>query len=269
MKVLTYNCCAIPYFAGHIAERLERIGRAIDELDPDVVMLQELFFPGQLKILDRVLRRWPHRARHLLSWRRVAGGMAVYAKFPIRESRFFDFREQGSLLRFSVLARLHRKGFMEVRFADPDLRLVHAHLLANYWCEMDPKSEAAHNPYARYQARQLHQLHEHLHLTDDGAPLLVGGDLNVAADSPMFRGFLERSALRDEMEDEPGTSLLGKRYYRLPSEGAFGRRLDFVLSRRFGRRVGARYVLQDEVAFADGSRRALSDHYGVLVELEA
>jgi len=63
MRVLTHNCCALPILTGDIGRRLALAAGEISRLDPDLILLQEIFLTGQLA---RV-RRWRFSALVRLS----------------------------------------------------------------------------------------------------------------------------------------------------------------------------------------------------------
>ncbi|MBI5624722.1 MAG: endonuclease/exonuclease/phosphatase family protein [Elusimicrobia bacterium] len=293
MRLLTYNCCALPVLAGDIKARLELVGSEIVELDPDVVVMQEVFLPRHFRLLQGALRDWSHSFSGVRPWRSFAGGLAVFSKFPLVEPRFVRFQHQGPLLRYSALARLSRKGIVSTLVRPPSappFRLVTTHPVADYrmWRsgEAGPDAKGARStpeylwkrlalargdPYPELQAGQMADLTRHVLASGRDLPLVVAGDLNVVPSSGLLRGFLASTGLRDCMEGCLEPSMVTGKYYRLPYHGAPNKRIDYVLVRdgsreRFTLR-SARYVL-DRKAGPGGLRCAtLSDHLGVLVEL--
>lgn len=273
MRVLTYNCCALPLFAGDIGARLKRIGCEIAALDPDLILLQEIFLPYQLEILQARLEAWPHVFFGKRSWRRHAGGLAIFSRYPLEAARFTKYREQGSWLRFSALAKFSGKGYMSARLRDSSgavFELVQTHMIADYR-RSAAAEEARRDPYPKYQRGQIEELARFVRDLSPSRPLLLAGDFNMSPHSKLLRAFLKRSGLRDSMAGVLEPSLLGRRYYRLPYRPAPDKRLDYVLHRGGGKWTvntrESRYVFKGAVQL-ENSRVELSDHCGVFVELE-
>ncbi len=61
MRVLTYNCCALPVLSGDISERLKLLSEKIVEMDPEFVLLQEVYMRRHLKLLERRLEYFAER----------------------------------------------------------------------------------------------------------------------------------------------------------------------------------------------------------------
>ncbi|MBI5883460.1 MAG: endonuclease/exonuclease/phosphatase family protein [Elusimicrobia bacterium] len=293
MRLLTYNCCALPVLSGDIKTRLELLGSKIVELDPDVVVLQEVFLPRHFKLLQAALRDWRHSFSGIRPWRSFAGGLAVFSRFPLDEPRFDRFQHQGPLLRYSALARISRKGMVSAVVRPPSappFRLVATHPVADYriWRsgEAGPDAKGSRStaeyiwkrlalargdPYPEIQARQLAELTRQVLASGLDLPLVLAGDLNLVPSSRLLREFLGSTGLRDCMEGSLEPSMVSGKYYRLPCHAAPGKRIDYILVRdgsteRFTL-LTARYVLDQPARIGGGRYATLSDHFGVCVEL--
>ncbi len=274
MRILTYNCCALPVFAGDIRARLKRIGLEVAALDPDLILLQEIFLPAHLKVLQARLKGWPHVFFGKRSWRRHAGGLAIFSRYPLESPRFIKYREQGSWLRYSVLAKFSGKGYMSARLHGPSgavFELVHTHLIADY--RRPAVAEGSRrDPYPKFQKGQIEELSRFVRGLDRSRPLLLAGDFNMPPHSKLLRALLKRSGLRDGMEGVLEPSILDRRYYRLPYRPAPDKRLDYVFHRGGGKWTvdvrESRYVFKGAVQLENSRRVELSDHHGVLTELK-
>lgn len=286
MRILTYNCCALPLFTRDIPERLERIGAAIAALDPDVVALQEVFFPSHLELIRRQLPEH-HVASSIRSWRSFGGGLNVLSRFPLRDPEFVRFRRQGSLLRYTALAHISRKGYLTTRIQPPDgpeITLVVSHPVADYndWREVEGPTDrggrsrlrylwklgavARGDPYPALQAEQLAQLARHVADLPRDQPLVVAGDLNVPPHAPVLRELVETAELEDCMAGNEQPSFPAEPYYRLG--GSTPRRIDYVLHRGGLVPTRSRYVLEEPQRLRSGDEVTLSDHFGVWVEFQ-
>lgn len=262
MRILTYNCCALPLLTGDIDRRLSLAAAAISRLDPELILLQEIFLTGQLAGVRSGLPLWPHAALEPRSFARVAGGLCLLSKRPIRRWGFVSFAVQGPVWRFSALVRLSPKGFLWAEFEDPAVLVVHTHLVADYRIGLEGR-----NPYLPVQAEQLGQISAHLRRRGGGTPLVVAGDLNMKPDAPALRRFLDELCLSDAMEQEVAPSVIEEPYYRLPFFWTPNRRFDYILSRGLAGRAAAEYVLRERPLTRNSREITLSDHLGVLADV--
>ena len=185
MKLLTWNIWDIP--TGRAREqRLPRIARALaamaaDPAGADVVLLQEVWSARRRPLLRPL---YPHVAEAEAYWRNpmnwIAGpvewargryltidsGLMTLSKHPVKEVRRYRYRAGRSPAKRSALAAL---------IDSPDLGLVwvvNTHLCAAYPSTTNTPTRAAH----------LKELGDFVR-TLDRAPLIVGGDFNVAPPS--------------------------------------------------------------------------------------
>ncbi len=275
MRILTYNCCALPLLSGDISERLKLLAEKIVEMNPELVLLQEVYMRRHLKLLERRLEAWPHRFASRRSLTRFGGGLAVFSKRPFAKADYIQFKEQGSLLRYSFLARLSRKGFFSLAVDDGEktFHLIATHTIADYRLSVRNGAGSRRDPYPLYQKRQFEQLSAYLKGLGTARPVIVCGDLNTTPRSEILRDFLIRTGLRDSMENEPGPSVISKPYYRIPYNPAPQKRLDYILHRGTATEdfevLSTRFVLDAPVSLPQRPIRGvtLSDHFGVLAEL--
>lgn len=265
IRLLTFNCAAIPLLTPASGARLERLAAEVSRLEPDVVCLQELCLGSQARRLGRLLAAWPFRflvPRAGL----VAGGLAVFSKVPFREASFERFREQGPWLGYSCLARLSGKGFMRLVFDAPPLELFHTHLLADY-----SRCPGAGAPYGELQLKQLEQLLAALRGAGRERTMVLAGDLNFPPGSEPFRRLVE-AGLEDPMEGVSEPSMVDEASFpTVPAVPRRMARLDYVLARSGSDPLvltGARYVLDARRERGPGRAFTLSDHRGVLAEFE-
>ena len=274
MRVLTFNCCALPWLTRDIPARLRRLGREIVELDPDLILLQELFLARHLGIVREALKDWPHAFFGPRTLRRHAGGLAIFSRYPLMGAKYFQYREQGSWIRYSALAKFSGKGYMAAKLKLPrgaNCKLVHTHMLADY--RRPTKTRAGRrDPYTVFQHGQVEELRAFIGGMDREEPALLVGDFNLTPKSEMMRRFLKRTGLSDSMAGVRTPSIIGRKYYQVPFNRAPGKRLDYVLHRGGGGwKVAAgkwRYVFERPRKLDNSRRVTLSDHRGILIDLE-
>ena len=178
LRVVTLNVWAlpVPIPTQQKWRRLNRLPRALAELDADIVVLQELF---DLRARRRLLRELcpPYAAApDAIQARRIlglvpsdmTGGLLVLSRLPILSSRFVPhLREPGMKLD----ERLGQKGALIVQVDSPIGRLTI--LAVHLYAGTRPED-------GRRRRAQLARLLETLHAEADPGPILLAGDINVS-----------------------------------------------------------------------------------------
>jgi endonuclease/exonuclease/phosphatase family metal-dependent hydrolase len=245
LRLVSYNVYLVPYTAPARAERLERLPGKIAELQPDVVMLQEVWSETDSASLERALRG--HGLAHVVRdasnapFAYDSTGMIIASRFPITDRKGYDFALGRRPHTPYHLDWIGKKGALEVQVQTPlgALRFVNTHFQASY----------ATGSYEAVRVAQSLELADWLR--DQSQPLVLGGDFNARPDWPSSKVLRDRSGVR------------------LP-EGSW--RVDHVLLRD-GEDIAVESVemerlLHEPVALSDGSQRRLSDHRAVLMRLK-
>jgi endonuclease/exonuclease/phosphatase family metal-dependent hydrolase len=121
LRVASYNAWLLPIGSDDTAMRRDRMGPAIDALEPDLVCLQEVWTVDALEPVATALeRRLPHVATG-------GGGLVILSRWPLRgpEFRAFPGSTAASLAEWFV-----RKGTLSAVVETPagPLRVVNSHL---------------------------------------------------------------------------------------------------------------------------------------------
>ena len=181
VRVASLNAWLIPFGTDDLDERLERMGPAIDALEPDIVCLQEVWFGAAFESLVEALEhRLPNTARS-------GGGLAVLSRWPVREAVFEEFPASTAP---GFIEWLARKGFLVTVLETPagPLRVVNSHLAFDH--SADNRGNSVQLPIL------LDALAAHTDL-----PLVLCADLNIrsADEGAPSAGFL--SLLDAGLED--------------------------------------------------------------------
>jgi len=293
MRILTFNACALPVLSKDIPARLDRVGKAVAQLRPDIALFQEIFSASHFNTLGKRLPAWPHTFSAAKLLRGFGGGLAIFSKHPLEETRLKFFRFQGPFLRYSGINRFVRKGFVSTWVRGPmgiDFRLIAAHPIADFKPDSDERTgtgvrraqagkgslwrripQVRGDPYPEAQRRQLGELKEFLLSLGRDEPVILGGDLNLPPHSPIFKAFLRENRMEDCMKGVRRPSIRSEKFYKVPVFDAPHRRIDYILLRagiRGGFRVKrSRYVLTRMIRLPGGGLRRLSDHVGVAADL--
>ncbi|UCC74177.1 MAG: endonuclease/exonuclease/phosphatase family protein [Gemmatimonadota bacterium] len=283
LRVVSFNAWALPVTipSQEKRRRLRRLPEALAALDADVIVLQELFDVRGRRHLLRQLCPPYLTTPDALETRRIlglvpadtAGGTLVLSRFPITGGRFLPHSLGGGT---KVDERLGRKGALIVHLETPvgELTVFAVHLYAG----TKPQD-------TRVRIAQLEPLLEHLDAEAAGNPVLLAGDINTSPTvgypeppgpgnpyTPEYAA-LAGAGFVDPLPPNPTPAELTatwvpsrNRYAALPyQETKTEERYDYVMVRgggSYGWSVrAARTVL-------DGAGGHLSDHVGVLAELD-
>lgn len=275
LRVVTLNTWLLPLSLPGVdlGERLSRLPDFLLAMDADVIALQEVFKPPARRYLVARLRHRYHVSRGSLDERRVlrwlpmdrCGGLLLFSKFPIEESRFTKHRLHPTA---KLSERIAAKGIMQSAIATPHgmIQFFNVHLYAGG----SRRSCAA-------RRHQLDDLVSVLRSTPEDGPLLVAGDFNTwpVSRRPSAGAYLPEyevllaAGLYDTRTDETTPAVT----YAVPenryaarwfNEARCGQRFDFV----FYRPAPCCSVdVQDASVVLGDRERPLSDHYGYCAHL--
>ncbi len=277
IKVLTLNTHS--WVEIHQVHKIKLLADFILDQDIDLIALQEvnqnLISPtvpapeGFLALEDRPLRdnnfallltallrqagahyQWTWAGAHL-GWNIYDEGSSILSKQPIQAGQHFQVSSQEygyrDVFRRCALA-------CQIKLASGPLWLVNVHM--NWW----------HKQNRYFFAEDFNRLNQRVRQLADRGPLLLLGDFNVAAgpDSPGWQQMLELGwhdafwhARRRQGEHTVQQAISGW------EENSLAKRIDYVLA------SGPVTFSNYRVVFDGQQEPAISDHAGVLVELEA
>lgn len=246
MTILTFNCHGIRTVLSN--QRMRLIVGQIKKLQPDLVFLQEVFFPWHKKIFRKLLKnKYPYHYLPRRGLLRAGGGLCCFSRYPIVEKYFRAFWRKGFWGDKTWRDKFAHKGFAALKIKGPiTFYAFNTHVTANYLFDY-----SGTNRQVIIQESQLKQLARGINQISKKTPCFLAGDLNVVPDTILFSGFLSATGCLD-LTKSLKSSIRNKRV-----------KIDYVLFRG-DRQVSSRckYVFQREV-----SGTILSDHYGILVKV--
>ena len=252
-RVLTLNTL----FRPRARARLRAIAPELNESGVDFLCLQEVVYRANVGLLARSLTDYISCAyRPFGIW--AIGGLVSFARQKIDDSSFEVFRRRGQWLSIGAADRLLRKGFLTSRLVvgGHKVAVVNTHLLANYDQDWSPG-----NRFAIHQADELQQLGRAVAAVPEDVLVIVAGDFNVLATSPMLEQFASQARLRSVFETMPAPST-----YRQPGSDLPDLAIDHIFYRApagLVSNVSAAIRLEAPVAFKDGRTGFASDHVAV------
>src|SRR6478735_1447812 len=242
LRVLTWNAWGLPAVSTNLRARMAALPAAIAKLNPDVVLLQEIWAESDGMTIKRGLERHGYRySNHLAHTKYGMTGLFTASKLPLKNVGFLPFASGRVGHSFWHLEWLASKGIGTYIVRTPlgEVEVQNTHLQAQ-----DDTDD--------YAAERLSQASEILLMHQDWSlPLVLGGDFNTGAEE------LPRQALLDldELRDTTPSPLPDTIYVRN------GRSVRI-------RVVQTRQALTQPVRLQNGVTTVLSDHPAVLVDLQ-
>lgn len=240
LRAISFNVWGLPVVAPDRVERVQAIGPALAELEPDLVALQEVWVDEDAEYLEATLADAGLPFALRFDGDRMGDGLLVLSRYPVVKTQFTMY-SQG--LHPHVpwhLDWISRKGIGRVRIETPvgEVDFAVTHMQATY---------DTHD-YLFVQIAQVLEAAELI--TESPQPLIVAGDLNSPWNGLPFRLLAAYSGL-------------------VPTQPRSG--IDAILFRQ-GRSVevrplAVREVLTEPMAVGDGHQR-LSDHPALLADFE-
>ena len=262
LKVLTFNTWGVPLFSRDRSARMRAIGRALATMDVDIVLLQEVFYAGDRRVLMDAAAAGGLTFSRYFDSGLVGSGLLTLSRYPIVESSFLRFRLNGRpqyLIRSDYYAG---KGVGRARIHTPagPVDAHNAHFIAPY-LEWGPDRFSAHRVAQALEAGQ------YIATQSADVPAFLGCDLNCYPDDDTYRTLLASGRLKQACA---GECEVGERngYATIHPPS----RYDYIFARSGpSQEMSAertRIVLGGRPAPNPDGVRGYSDHYGVLTEFE-
>jgi len=242
LRVLTWNVWGLPAVSTNLEARIAALPDAIAKLDPDVVLLQELWAESDGVRVQRALaqRGYPY-ASHLAHTAYGMTGLFTASKQPLKNLGFLPFASGRVGHSFWHLEWIASKGIGVFSVQTPlgELEVENTHLQAQYDTDA-------------YAAERLSQVGEIASMRQNWAlPLVLGGDFNTGSEELPRQALLDLDALTDTTPSPRPDTIFVR-------NGASARI----------RLVDTREALTEPVTLANGVTTELSDHPAVVVDLE-
>jgi sphingomyelin phosphodiesterase 2 len=268
LQVLTLNCWGVPVWSQQRAARMRAIGRALAEMELDVVGLQEVFFGKDRQVIARAAAEGGLVHTHYFSSGVMGSGLFTLSRYPITETSFTRFRLNGrpqELIRGDYYAG---KGIGRARLTTPagPVDVYNAHLVAPY-LEFGP------DRFLEHRLTQVLEAAQNIRTASADVPSILTCDLNSTPDSVAYRALAEMAGLIDTC---PAAKLDGSDFWSADenpqSRRHTAKHVDYVFARSA---AGGQLAVTSSSVVLTGAPepnperiRAYSDHYGIRSELE-
>ncbi|HKO48128.1 MAG TPA: endonuclease/exonuclease/phosphatase family protein [Polyangiaceae bacterium] len=242
LRVLSWNAWGLPAVSTNLQARMTALPDAIAKLDPDLILLQEIWAESDGLTIKRGLERHGYRyASHLAHTRYGMTGLFAASKLPLENIGFLPFASGQIGHSFWHLEWLAAKGIATFLVRTPvgELEVQNTHLQAQY----DTDS---------YAAERLSQASQILSMRQDWSrPLVLGGDFNTGSEELPRQALIDLDELRDTTPSPRPDTI----FVRNGSSSRI-------------RVIETRQALTEPILLENGVTTVLSDHPAVVVDLE-
>jgi endonuclease/exonuclease/phosphatase (EEP) superfamily protein YafD len=159
-KVMSYNILVENF-------EVDRIANSISSVDPNLVLIIEVDPLMKQNIEERIGTKFPY------SFQSPGGGMAIFSKLPLEDSRGEQFSGSDAT---NLVTHL--------KYRDRRIKIIGTH----------PLVPVKANLFVR---RNLHLNSIATHLERESQPTILMGDFNLTPWSPYYRQFIDRTKLHN------------------------------------------------------------------------
>jgi len=231
LSIVTFNIKGTPSFSKSTIKRLTEVGKFLNNENPDIVNLQEVFTYKHLEVLKNKLANYPYclYKRALIG---PKGGLVTFSKLKPIESRYIAYSYPLSLIvnLFSkgwirVIFRnlLSGKGSLFSKFLSGKIIVVNTHMVAN-----PTHNWSSTNKFNRIYSASIERLKDNIKGLDKYKKyklIILTGDFNIPKNSVFYRNLIQSLGVKDVYEDFDLPTF--KKVF-LP-KGEKGKRLDYIL----------------------------------------
>lgn len=244
LRVLSFNVWGIPIVADDWFTRAPLLADQIGQLQPDIVVLQEVWRREDAEMLKAGLLRFGLSAQHDFNEQEnVGSGLLLASRYPIRSVQLFTFDAGKYPHTPWHIDWAAEKGFFVAEIETPagNIDFVGTHFQATYGSA----------DYVAVQTLQSWQLVNHVQRIQsrNAKPLVIAGDFNAHTKEIPIRTLTEHLGLLGVREQQGIDAI----YYR------GSKQLDLNVKDSMA-------VFTTPIQLPDGRFVALSDHHGVLTE---
>lgn len=243
--------------------RFAELGKRLEASEISLVNFQEVFTHRQRKLLQANLPSFNYSVFEP-GLTGPKGALVTFSRLPLEKVSYESFRsisqqaDRSGLPPF-VLAKSSLKGVLVSRLKDLPLGVVNTHPLAN-----NDWDWSSGNRFYSLEAVQLGMVATIVKdLCASGLAVALGGDLNVAKDSTLFRDFLGKSGLQDVFRGDTSPTF--------HSEFVTGNRvptcIDYLLTTGRLAAGNPHKIFEQRVLTESQSEIYLTDHQGLCAEL--
>ncbi len=259
-SLLSLNTFGIPFFLSW--ERLVRLAKHLERLDPTIICLQEIQQNAYTPLLVQCLPTYPQRAifPHIYA---PKGGLGMFSRVSFIQKRFEPYLDRGLrfFITFADWALFKGVLVVHLQIDGLDIFVLNTHLNANYSGDWHHK-----NPLALVQLRQVQKIGTLLEEMPAEALTILCGDLNFPRTSFLYEELVSQNGLTDPLHDDPRPTY--RPFPLVPPRWSTS--LDYILYRSPQGRdfnIRADILTVEDSSQKSALRRFLTDHCALTLNI--
>lgn len=259
MKIVTLNCFLSPWCPGR-KKRLPYLTEAILAEEPDIVLVQEVFFESSAQYLIKKFRNCGY-IDHFYS-----RTLLMISKYPFISRVHKNFKcHFGPNILFDtieILNWLYGKGYQvtEINLGDKPIIIVNTHFLSAYGLDYDS--------FSKTRLRQLSEIINHLKHANVRW-VILGGDFNFDTNSSSYQTITNHYGFYDPLHELRGNTIstdnLNRQFFLLAK---MDQRIDHFFIKGFEQIKTSGQIIFREPYLVDGKKLHISDHYGLSLDVQ-
>src|SRR5438270_5052991 len=263
-SIASLNTLGIPLLPPNPLDRYIALCQAFERLRVDIINLQEVHTYNLFHLLKKNLPSYPYVA-YERALPGPQGGLVTLSRYPLEKVQFTPFtypkQMKHALLYASKL--IHKKGVLVAKIQGKALLICNTHLIPNRQGNWSRENKL-------YQPHEK-QLEELSNLIAQAAHqenyVVVSGDFNIPKSSDLYTHFLNISHAKDIFAADDTPTFHAE--FLPPGKKALRIDYIFLYPEEAAMTIHASSLLfQNKVTLRNGKTAYLSDHLGLMAELE-
>lgn len=226
LTFLTFNFLGIPLLSRNYAKRLCYLIKQLQEIQPDIICLQEVWLRRTRKRIVSELKKHEYKYFfHPTSGIRL-NGLLTCSKHEIIHESSADLKPIFGGMNFSIVEMPGSKGYSHttIRMGKTNLHIINVHLSVDWSGEHKEGSN-----YNKVQIKAIDELAEVVSSLGDEKTVVVG-DFNFRPSCWLYEKLLSSTGLKDIVPVNFKTCLHNLFRFPMPEHGG---RVDYMLTKNF------------------------------------
>lgn len=259
IKIYSRNIFGVPFFARQHKMRIDKIVEQAKLARADILLLQEVFLPGDRKELERCFGNEFNIYQAKNGFLKLGGGLCgLFRKGIKTENHYIAFNSSGFLSDLTIVDKIAKKGFQVFKIHSPfKITLINTHLTCPYEKNIDSDKKMK-----KMMQDQIFSIKKYLDREAEN-PLMICGDFNLESTQDIMKNFINGAGL-DNRSDHLHNTILGNFYFpkwlfrSIPNE----KKPDYILTRNIPQKW------RITVKRASDHHELISDHIGIITTIE-
>ena len=263
-SIASLNTLGIPLLSPYPVERYIALCQVFERLRVDIINLQEVHTYNLFHLLKKNLPSYPYVA-YERALPGPKGGLVILSRHPLEKIQFTSFTYPRQIKHALLYASsfIHKKGTLIAKIQGKSLLIYNTHLIPNR-----EGNWTRENKLYQTHEKQLDELSNLIaQPAHKGNYVVVSGDFNIPKNSDLYTHFLDISHAKDIFAADEAPTF----HTEFLRSGKQAHRIDYIFLYPKDASISihsSSLLFQNKVLLRNGKTAYLSDHLGLLAELE-